>query len=173
MSHGTMKYTLKAHVCYFVLMVRLLHYLYSLHANFYTSENIINIETEWVSFLIMDQNFGNNCQISYISFINIHLEKNCWFENWICKIFFRTFTEVMRTRVYYYIWPISLIYDYLWLVGLVYDDLWSIFLVYGDLSSISLVTNDDLWSISLVYTDLWPTSLRWPCRSSLRWPLIV
>jgi hypothetical protein len=45
MSHGTMKYTLKAHVCYFLLMVELLHYLYSLHANFYTSENIINIET--------------------------------------------------------------------------------------------------------------------------------
>jgi hypothetical protein len=43
MSHGTMKYTLKAHVCYFVLMVRLLHYLYSLHPDFYTSENIINI----------------------------------------------------------------------------------------------------------------------------------
>ena len=45
MSHGTMKYTLKAHVCYFVLIVGLLHYLYSLHADFYTSENIINIET--------------------------------------------------------------------------------------------------------------------------------
>ena len=45
MSHGVMKYTLKAHVCYFVLMVGLLHYLYLLHANFYTSENIINIET--------------------------------------------------------------------------------------------------------------------------------
>jgi hypothetical protein len=43
MSHGTMKYTLKEHVCYFVLMVRLLHYLYSLHPDFYTSENIINI----------------------------------------------------------------------------------------------------------------------------------
>jgi REP element-mobilizing transposase RayT len=35
----------KAHVCYFVLMVGLLHYLFSLHANFYTSENIINVET--------------------------------------------------------------------------------------------------------------------------------
>ena len=45
MSHGTMKYTLKAHVCYFVLIVGLLHCLYSLHADFYTSENIINIET--------------------------------------------------------------------------------------------------------------------------------
>jgi hypothetical protein len=47
MSLGTMKYTkctLKAHVCYHVLMVELLHYLYSLHADFYT-ENIINIET--------------------------------------------------------------------------------------------------------------------------------
>ena len=31
MSHGTVKYTLKAHVCYFALMVGLLHYLYSLH----------------------------------------------------------------------------------------------------------------------------------------------
>jgi hypothetical protein len=41
MSHGTMNYTLKAHVCYFVLMIGLLHYLYSLHADFYTSENII------------------------------------------------------------------------------------------------------------------------------------
>jgi len=43
MSHGTMKYTLKAHVCYFALMVGLLHYLYSLHADFLISENIINI----------------------------------------------------------------------------------------------------------------------------------
>jgi hypothetical protein len=31
MSHGTMKYTLKAHVYYFVFMACLLHYLYSLH----------------------------------------------------------------------------------------------------------------------------------------------
>jgi hypothetical protein len=30
MSHGTMKYTLKVHVCYFVLMVGLLHSLYSM-----------------------------------------------------------------------------------------------------------------------------------------------
>jgi hypothetical protein len=42
MSHGTMKYTLKAHVYYFVLIVGLLHYLYSLPVDFYTSENIIN-----------------------------------------------------------------------------------------------------------------------------------
>ena len=34
MSHGTMKYTLKAHVCYIVLMVGLLHYLHSLHVDF-------------------------------------------------------------------------------------------------------------------------------------------
>jgi hypothetical protein len=40
-----MKYIVKAHVCYFVLMVGLLHYLYSLQADFYTSENIINIDT--------------------------------------------------------------------------------------------------------------------------------
>jgi len=44
MSHDTMKYTLKAHVCYLVLMVWLVHYLHSLHADFYTSENTINIE---------------------------------------------------------------------------------------------------------------------------------
>jgi len=40
-----MKYTLKEHVCYLVLMVGLLHYLYSLHADFYISENMNNIET--------------------------------------------------------------------------------------------------------------------------------
>jgi hypothetical protein len=47
LSHGTMKYTctLKAHVCYLVLMVGLLHYLYSLHADFYILENMINMET--------------------------------------------------------------------------------------------------------------------------------
>ena len=33
-----MKYTLKAHVCYFVLVVWLLHYMYSLLADFDTSE---------------------------------------------------------------------------------------------------------------------------------------
>jgi hypothetical protein len=42
MSHGTMKYKMKAHVCYFALMVELLHYLYSVHADLYTSENIVN-----------------------------------------------------------------------------------------------------------------------------------
>ena len=36
-----------SHVCYFVLMVWLLHYLYSLHSDFYTSENIISIETPY------------------------------------------------------------------------------------------------------------------------------
>jgi hypothetical protein len=40
MSHGTMKYTLKAHVYYFVVMAWLLLYLYSLHPDFYTLENI-------------------------------------------------------------------------------------------------------------------------------------
>ena len=43
MSHGTMKYTLRAHVCSFVLMVWLLQYLSSLHADIYT--NILKIET--------------------------------------------------------------------------------------------------------------------------------
>jgi hypothetical protein len=33
MSHGTMTYTLKAHIGYFVLMIGLLHYLYLLHAD--------------------------------------------------------------------------------------------------------------------------------------------
>jgi hypothetical protein len=32
-----------------VLMVWLLRYLYSHHADVYTSENIINIETEWAT----------------------------------------------------------------------------------------------------------------------------
>jgi hypothetical protein len=45
MPHGTMKYTLKAHVCYFVLVVGLSHHLYSLHSDFYTSENMINTKT--------------------------------------------------------------------------------------------------------------------------------
>jgi hypothetical protein len=31
--------------------------LHSLHPDFYTSENKINIETYWVTFLIMDQQF--------------------------------------------------------------------------------------------------------------------
>ena len=57
MPNGTRKYTLKAHVCYFVLMVGLLNYLYSLLLDSYTSENIISIETLWVTFLIMDQQF--------------------------------------------------------------------------------------------------------------------
>ena len=39
-----MKYTLKAHFYYFVFMAWLLHYLYSLHPDFYTLENIINID---------------------------------------------------------------------------------------------------------------------------------
>jgi hypothetical protein len=60
MSHGTMKYTLKAHVCYFVLMVRLLHYLYSLHPDFYTSENIINIGNFFNNGIINIGNFFNN-----------------------------------------------------------------------------------------------------------------
>jgi hypothetical protein len=46
MSHGTMNYTLKAHVCYFVLMRGSYTICtHSLHADFYTSEKIINIET--------------------------------------------------------------------------------------------------------------------------------
>ena len=45
MSHDAMKYTFKAHVYYFVFVAWLLHYLYSLHPDFNTLENIINIET--------------------------------------------------------------------------------------------------------------------------------
>jgi hypothetical protein len=52
MSHGTIKYTLKAHFYYFVFMAWLLHYLYSLHPDFYTLENIINI--------VLMGNFFNN-----------------------------------------------------------------------------------------------------------------
>jgi len=45
MSYGTMKYSLKAHVYYIVFMAWLLLYLYSLHPDFYTLVNIINMET--------------------------------------------------------------------------------------------------------------------------------
>ena len=38
MSHGTMKYSLKAHVYYIVFIAWLLHSLYSLHPYFYTLE---------------------------------------------------------------------------------------------------------------------------------------
>jgi hypothetical protein len=40
-----------------ILLAWLLHYLHSLHADFYTSENVINIEISWTTFLIMDQHF--------------------------------------------------------------------------------------------------------------------
>ena len=46
LSHVAMKYTLKAHVCYFVLMVGLLHYLYSLHADFFL--NIYRSQTDYI-----------------------------------------------------------------------------------------------------------------------------
>ena len=67
MLHGTMKYTLKAHFYYFVFMAWLLHYLYSLHPDSYTLENIINIETQWATSLIMDQKFWN--QLSELTHI--------------------------------------------------------------------------------------------------------
>jgi hypothetical protein len=41
LSHGTLKYTLKTCVCHFVLMIWLLLYLYLLHTDFFTLENII------------------------------------------------------------------------------------------------------------------------------------
>jgi hypothetical protein len=70
MSRGTMKYTLKAHVCYFVLMVWLIHDLYSLHPDFYTLENIINIEIyNGQLFYQRTRNYEINCQSSYISYI--------------------------------------------------------------------------------------------------------
>jgi hypothetical protein len=45
-SHGTMKYTLQAHVYYYVFMAWLLHYLYSFHPDFYTLENIQKVVHE-------------------------------------------------------------------------------------------------------------------------------
>ena len=68
-----MKYTLKAHVCYFDLMVGLLHYLYSsLHEDFYTSENIINIEYtlpwaqfEFTTLVVIGTDYTGSCKYNY------------------------------------------------------------------------------------------------------------
>ena len=38
-------------------------------------------------FLIMDQTFWNKLS-EFVYIINIHLEKKCWFKNWIFKNFF-------------------------------------------------------------------------------------
>ena len=65
MSHGTMKYTLKAHVSYFVLMVGFLYYLYSLHPDFYTLENIINID-------LMGNFFNNGSKILKL-IVRVHI----------------------------------------------------------------------------------------------------
>ena len=45
--HKNRKYFFTDENCdkYFALMAGVLHYLYSFHPDFYTSENIINIET--------------------------------------------------------------------------------------------------------------------------------
>ena len=40
------------------------------------------------NFLNNGQKFEINCRSSYITYINIYLEKKCWFENWIFKFFF-------------------------------------------------------------------------------------
>ena len=41
----------------------------------------------------------------YISYINIHLEKNCWFKNWIFKNFF---LKIYRSQMdYIYNYPIQ------------------------------------------------------------------
>ena len=65
-------------------MVGFLHYLYSLHADFDTSENIINID-------LMGNLFNNGPKILKLIvrvriYINIQLEIQ--FENWILKDFF-------------------------------------------------------------------------------------
>ena len=94
----------EARVCYFVLMVWLLHYLYSLHADFDTSENIINID-------LMGNLFNNGPKMLKLIvrvriYINIQLEIQL--ENWILKDFFWTFIEVKRS-IYIYI------YNQLWI----------------------------------------------------------
>jgi len=45
MSHGTMKYSLKAHVLFCFDGWALSLFVLVFHSDFYTSENIINIET--------------------------------------------------------------------------------------------------------------------------------
>jgi hypothetical protein len=42
--------------------------------------------------------FEINCQSSYISYINMHPEKYCWFENWIFK---NLFLKIYRSQTDY------------------------------------------------------------------------
>jgi hypothetical protein len=51
------------------------------------------------NFLNNEQNFEINCRSSYISYINTHLEKKCWFENCIFNYFF---LEIYRDETDYF-----------------------------------------------------------------------
>jgi ribosomal protein L34 len=62
-SHGTMKSTLKPHVCYFVLIVGVLPvcYLCSLHPDFDTSENLVSeysVTFEWPINTVRNNHYG-------------------------------------------------------------------------------------------------------------------
>jgi hypothetical protein len=46
-----------------------------------------------------------NCQSTHISYINIHLEAKCWFENWIFKNLCLPFIEVKL--IIYYLLPLD------------------------------------------------------------------
>ena len=62
MSHDTMNYTLKAHVCYFVLMIGLLHYLYSKHATKLMNELLGKTKTKGV--VPMNRMILRNCKVT-------------------------------------------------------------------------------------------------------------
>ena len=73
--------------------------LYSLHPDFITLENIINIETKWVTFF---NNWPTILKLivrvrKYHILINMQ-KKKCWFENWIFKNFF---LEIYRSQTNY------------------------------------------------------------------------
>ena len=56
------------------------------------------------------------CQSSYILYINIHLKKKCWFENWIFKNFF---LYIYRSQTDY-----SLTYILVFLVNFSFSIFW-------------------------------------------------
>ena len=58
------------------------------------------------NFLYNGQKFEINCRSSYITYINIYLEKKCWFENWIFKVFF---LEIYRRNGLYHAYEIRVI----------------------------------------------------------------
>jgi hypothetical protein len=84
LSHGTMKYTLKA----------------QLHRDL--MGNFFNNGPSILKLIVKS---------SYISYINIHLEKKYWFENWIFKNFF---LKIYGSQTDYNRWyPLGLYVNYI------------------------------------------------------------